>query len=350
VKSNLRKLVITGGAGFIGSNFTRYFLEHNPDYEVVNLDKLTYAGNLENTRDFENHPRYRFVKGDIGDKALVEEVLKGATALINFAAETHVDRSLHNAEIFITTDILGLYCLLETARKHHLEKFVQISTDEVYGDILYGSAKESDPLRPSNPYSASKAGADLMALAYARTYKTPLIIIRSSNNFGPFQYPEKLIPLFITNALEGKKLPLYGDGKNIRDWLYVKDNCAAINKIFLLGKMGEIYNVGGGSEVQNIEVAKLILALLNKNDDLIEYVADRPGHDQRYSLDSAKVKTELNWQPQCDFKTALEETVRWYQENDGWWRSIKENQPAFGDFYRKNYDFPKSSRKTKTDD
>lgn len=332
-----KKLVVTGGAGFIGSNFIRHFIQKNEDYEILNLDKLTYAGNLANTEDFARLKNYQFVKGDIADKKTVFECLRAAEAVINFAAETHVDRSIHGAEVFLKTDILGVYNLLEAVRKFNIKKFVQISTDEVYGDILYGSAKENDSARPSNPYSASKAGADLLVLSYWRTYKTPVIIIRSTNNFGPYQYPEKLIPLFITNALENKQLPLYGEGKNIRNWIYVKDNCEAIELILKNGRTGEIYNVGGASEISNIEITKMILELLGKPETLITFVKDRPGHDQRYSLDSAKVKSEFNWSAKFDFKTALAETVKWYQENSSWWQKIKEENQEYQEFYQKHY-------------
>lgn len=339
MKPKTKKIVVTGGAGFIGSNFVRHFLGNpdNEEYKVLNLDKLTYAGNLENTRDFENHERYQFVKGDICDPKLVEDCLKGAEAVINFAAETHVDRSILGSEVFIKTDVLGIYNLLEAAKKRGLKKFIQISTDEVYGDILFGSAKESDPLRPSNPYSASKAAGDLLALSYYRTYGIPVTVIRSSNNFGPYQHPEKLIPLFITNALENNSLPLYGEGKNVRDWLYVKDNCQAIELVFKKGRLGEVYNVGGGNEIANLEVTKLILIFLKKPESLISYIHDRPGHDLRYALDTTKMKNEFGWQPQSGFKQALEETVKWYQKNEAWWQKIRQNNREHQEFYQKQY-------------
>lgn len=316
------KLLITGGAGFIGSNFIQHMLRKYPDYEIVNLDKLTYAGNLENLRDVENDPRYRFVKGDICDPQIVNELVPQCDVVVNFAAESHVDRSILDPRSFVITDVVGTQTLLEAAREHKTSLFVQIGTDESYGSIDQGSFKEEDPLRPNSPYSASKAGADLLVRAYHVTYGVPTLITRSSNNFGPYQYPEKLISLFITNALEDKKLPLYGDGQNIRDWIYVRDNCEAIDIIIHKGKPGEIYNVGAGNEIPNIEIAHRILNILGKPEDLTEYVEDRPGHDRRYSLDFTKTKT-LGWEPRYKFDEALEETVAWYRENEWWWRPLK---------------------------
>lgn len=328
--------MITGGAGFIGSNFIHYLLSRYKDIEVVNLDKLTYAGNLDNLKDVADDPRYRFVKGDICDRKIVSEVISGCELVVHFAAETHVDRSILEAGSFITTDVYGTYVLLEEAKKARVKRFIHISTDEVYGSVEEGFSREDDPLKPSNPYSASKAGADRLAYSFFVTYHLPVIIVRASNNFGPYQYPEKIIPLFITNAIDDLILPLYGDGKNIRDWLYVEDHCRAIDLLIEKGKEGEVYNVGGGNLLPNIELTRRILAILGKPETLIRYVADRPGHDRRYALDTTKIK-KLGWEPAHSFDEALKATVRWYQENEPWWRKIKENSPAFKEFYQRWY-------------
>jgi len=332
----MRKILITGGAGFIGSNFIHYLLSRYKDIEVVNLDKLTYAGNLDNLKDVADDPRYRFVKGDICDRKIVSEVISGCELVVHFAAETHVDRSILEAGSFITTDVYGTYVLLEEAKKAGVKRFIHISTDEVYGNVEEGFSREDDPLKPSNPYSASKAGADRLAYSFFVTYHLPVIIVRASNNFGPYQYPEKIIPLFITNAIDDLILPLYGDGKNIRDWLYVEDHCRAIDLLIEKGKEGEVYNVGGGNLLPNIELTRRILAILGKPETLIRYVADRPGHDRRYALDTTKIK-KLGWEPAHSFDEALKATVRWYQENEPWWRKIKENSPAFKEFYQRWY-------------
>lgn len=330
------KILVTGGAGFIGSNFIRYILKNYIDYEIVNLDKLTYAGNLENLRDIENDPRYSFIKGDICDKDVVNSLVKGVEAIINFAAETHVDRSILHPGEFIKTDVYGTYVLLEAVKANNIPRYIQISTDEVYGSIEEGSFKETDPLNPSSPYSASKAGADLLVLSYRVTYGLPVIITRSSNNFGSYQYPEKFIPLFITNALEDRELPLYGDGKNIRDWIYVIDNCKAIDIILHRGVAGEIYNIGGGSEIDNITITRKILQITARSESLIKMVKDRPGHDRRYSLNCDKIK-KLGWHPEYEFDAALEETVKWYRNNEKWWKEIKERQKEFREFYARQY-------------
>lgn len=328
------RVLITGGAGFIGSNFIRHILKKYPDYEIVNLDKLTYAGNLENLIDIKEKPNYRFIKGDICDEKTVDSVVKeGVDAILNFAAESHVDRSILGPESFIKTDIYGTYTLLEAARKYKIKRYIQISTDEVYGSIEKGSFRETDPLNPSSPYAASKASADLLCLSYFTTYQLPVIITRSSNNYGPYQFPEKLIPLFITNALENKSLPLYGDGLNVRDWLYVLDNCQAIDLILHKGEIGEIYNVGADNERTNIEITKAILKILEKGENRIKRVKDRPGHDQRYSLDSTKIR-ELGWKPEYNFEKALKETVDWYRNKKSWWRKLKEKAE---EFYKKQY-------------
>jgi dTDP-glucose 4,6-dehydratase len=310
------KLLVTGGSGFIGSNFIRHVLTAHPDDNVVNLDKLTYAGNPANLKDVERDPRYAFVHGDICDAKLVRDVAKGVDAVINLAASTHVDRSLMEPDEFLRTDVFGVFTLLEAVKDLKIPRLLHISTDEVYGSVERGSSRESDPLRPSNPYSASKAGGDLLALAYWQTHRTPVLITRSSNNFGPSQYPEKVIPLFITNALEDKPVPLYGDGRNVRDWLYVLDNCTAIDLVLRRGKDGEVYNIGGGHEVENIVLTRQILHLTGKPETLIQPVRDRPGHDRRYSLDSKKVQ-QLGWAPRHKFGDALAATVAWYREN-GW--------------------------------
>jgi len=328
------KLLVTGGAGFIGSNFIRHVLRAHPGDTVVNLDKLTYAGNLANLADVAGDPRYAFVHGDICDAKLVREVAAGVDAIVSFAACSHVDRSLSEPEEFLHTDVFGVFTLLEAVRELRIPRFVQISTDEVYGSVETGSSVETDPLRPSNPYSAAKAGGDLLALAYFTTHRTPVLVTRSSNNFGPYQYPEKVIPLFVTNALDDEPLPLYGDGRNVRDWLYVLDNCEAIDLVLRRGREGEVYNIGGGHEVENLALTREILRLTGKPESLIRLVQDRPGHDRRYSLDSSKVM-RLGWRPRHAFADALAATVRWYRENEAWWRPLKSGE--FRAFYRRQY-------------
>jgi dTDP-glucose 4,6-dehydratase len=315
-------LLVTGGAGFIGSNFIRHILTAYPEYRVTNLDKLTYAGNLENLRDIEDDKRYRFVKGDICDRAAVDELAPDVDVIVNFAAETHVDRSITGPEPFVKTDIFGTLILLEAAKKYNHKKYVQISTDEVYGSILEGSFTEESPLRPNSPYSASKTGADLLVRSFFVTFGLPVVITRSSNNFGPYQYPEKVIPLFVTNAFDDIPVPLYGDGLNVRDWLYVLDNCRAIDLALHAGEPGEVYNIGGGYEIPNIELTKKIIELCGKDESLIKHVPDRLGHDRRYSLDCAKIAA-LGWKPQADFDTELAQTVTWYKNNRAWWEKLK---------------------------
>ncbi len=318
----MKRLLVTGGAGFIGSNFIRYILDKYDDYRIMNLDKLTYCGNKDNLKDIERNKNYEFVKGDIADAKLADSLVKGCDAILNFAAETHVDRSIVDASSFVTTNVFGAYTLLEAAKRHSVKLFVQISTDEVYGSISEGSFKENDPLRPNSPYSATKASADLLARSYFVTYRLPVVITRSSNNFGPYQYPEKIMPLFITNALEGKRLPVYADGMNVRDWLYVMDNCEAIDAVMHKGVPGEVYNIGGGHEITNLKLTHAILGIMGKDKRLIEFVKDRPGHDKRYALDIAKIRS-LGWAPAHDFKKALAETVKWYEENISWWERLK---------------------------
>ena len=334
----LNKLLVTGGAGFIGSNFIHYLLNKYPDCQVINLDKLTYAGNLDNLRDIENDDRYSFFKQDIASPAVFDLLAENPVdAIINFAAETHVDRAIESPRDFIQTDVVGTQNLLEAARKFEIPRYVQISTDEVYGSIQEGSFSEESPLSPSNPYSASKAGGDLQVLGYVKTYGLPALITRSSNNFGPYQYPEKVIPLFVTNLLEGRKVPLYGDGQNVRDWLFVRDNCTAIDLVLRQGEVGETYNIGGDNERTNLEITKIILEECGYGEEMIEFVQDRPGHDRRYSLDCRKIQ-RLGWQPETDppatplresgalrtsFESALRETVTWYKDNRWWWEKIK---------------------------
>jgi len=327
------KLLVTGCCGFIGSNFVRHMLKKYPAYKIINLDKLTYAGNPENLKDIENNPNYEFVEGDICDREIVEKTAKGCDAIINFAAETHVDKSIGDPESFIKTDIFGTHNLLEVARELKI-KFLQISTDEVYGSIEEGSFTEESPLKPSSPYSASKTGADMLVLSYFVTYGMHVMVTRSSNNFGPYQYPEKLIPLFITNAIENKELPIYGDGTQVRDWLFVEDNCTAIDTVLHKGKAGEIYNIGADNERTNMEITKLILKKLGKTEKLIQYVKDRPGHDRRYSVDSSKIKS-LGWKTAFNFDKAMDITVNWYKNNPEWWTKLKSGE--FLEYYKRHY-------------
>jgi len=318
------KILVTGGAGFIGSNFIRHILAKYKSYKIINLDKLAYAGNTENLKDLKRNHRYRFIKGDICDKKLVESILsRKVSAIINFAAQTHVDRSIKDSSPFVKTNIEGVRILLEAGRKFNIKRFVQISTDEVYGDIKRGFSKEGDSLFPNSPYAASKAAADLLCHAYYRTYRVPVIITRSSNNIGPWQYPEKVVPLFITNLIEKKKLPLYGDGKNIRDWIYVEDNCRGIDCAFQKGRAGEVYNIGEGNQVRNINLAESILKEFKLSKDWIKYVTDRPGHDRRYALNSNKIR-KLGFKPRYNFNKMLKKTIAWYKKNGWWWIPLKE--------------------------
>jgi len=328
------RLLVTGGCGFIGSNFIRYVLTEHPDDRVVNLDKLTYAGNPANLADFEHDARYAFVQGDIADAELVRDVARGVDAIVNFAAPSHVDRSILDADEFLRTNVLGVRVLLDAVRTLGVPRLLHVSTDEVYGSIATGAATEASPLRPSNPYSAAKAGGDLLALAYWNTHGVPVVVTRSSNNFGPYQYPEKLIPLFITNALENQPLPVYGDGLQVRDWIYVLDNCAAIDLVLRTGRDGEVYNIAGGHEVANATVTREILRWLGKPESLVQMVADRPGHDRRYALDATKL-ARLGWAPRYPFASALESTVRWYREHDAWWRPLKSGD--FRAYYERQY-------------
>jgi len=332
-----KTILVTGGAGFIGSNLIHYLLEKFSEIKIINLDKLTYAGNLDNLRDVETDPRYEFIQGDIRDRALVAKVMPKVQGIIHLAAETHVDRSILDAGEFVLTDVFGTFVLLDVARQiGQLEFFLHVSTDEVYGSRETGYFSEDDALNPSSPYAASKAGADRLAHAYWVTYRLPVIIVRPSNNYGPYQYPEKFIPLFITNALEGKTLPLYGTGENVRDWLFVEDHCRALELVIKKGKIGEVYNIGANNEIPNIKVARQITQHLGKSEDLIKLVKDRPGHDQRYALDCQKIR-RLGWAPQVSFEEGLQRTVEWYCQHEEWWRKIKEKSSDYRRFYKQYY-------------
>ena len=319
------KLLVTGGAGFIGSNFIHYMLKKYPDYEIINLDLLTYAGNLENLKDLEENPRYSFVRGDICDAKLVESLVSGCDMIVHFAAESHVDRSILSSEAFIHTNVIGTHTLLEAARKAGNLRFHHVSTDEVFGSLGAKDApfNELTPYDPRSPYSASKASSDHLVRAYFHTHGLPITISNCSNNYGPYHFPEKLIPLFITNLMENKKIPLYGDGLQIRDWLYVEDHCRAIDVIIHEGKIGETYCVGGNSEKTNKEITDKILEMMGKGEEMIEFAPDRLGHDRRYAIDASKIKKELDWKPKVSFEEGLQKTVEWYRKNEEWWRNIK---------------------------
>jgi dTDP-glucose 4,6-dehydratase len=332
------EVLVTGGAGFIGCNFVRYALARHQDWRVTTLDKLTYAGRRENLHDVMNHPRHVFVHGDIADAPVSGPLVEQSALVVHFAAETHVDRSILAAGDFIRTDVEGTFVLLVAARRAaQLRRFVQISTDEVYGSVATGASRETDEIKPRNPYAASKAGADRLAYSYWATYGVPVLITRASNNYGPYQFPEKVIPLFVTNAIDDIPVPLYGDGRNVRDWLHVDDHCRAIDLLIDKGTDGEVYNIGGGNDVMNVDLTKRILATLGKPLSLIKPVADRPGHDRRYCLDTSKQHT-LGWAPQVAFETGLGDTVDWYRGNDWWWRPIKEQDPAFRSYYQAQYE------------
>jgi dTDP-glucose 4,6-dehydratase len=331
-------ILVTGGAGFIGSNFIKYMLSKYGNYRIINLDALTYAGNLENLKEVEKHPKYTFIKGSITDRALVDSIVAdGVTHIINFAAESHVDRSIENPGIFIETNIMGTQVLLDVAKKYKVEKYMQVSTDEVYGSLGdTGLFTEETALAPNSPYSASKTGADLLVRAYHETFGLPVNITRCSNNYGPYQFPEKLIPLMIANAYENKELPVYGDGKNVRDWLHVDDHCSAIDLVLHNGKSGEVYNIGGNNEKQNIEIIKLVLNYLDKPESLIKYVKDRPGHDRRYAIDSTKIQNELGWKPKYTFENGMEDTVKWYLNNKEWWDKVRSGE--YKEYYKNMYE------------
>ncbi|RPI06708.1 MAG: dTDP-glucose 4,6-dehydratase [Ignavibacteriae bacterium] len=336
-------LLVTGGAGFIGSNFIRSILEKYPEYRVINFDKLTYAGNLENLTGIDKDPRYAFEKGDICDKSRVQMciVRYEIDMIVHFAAESHVDRSILGAAEFVRTNVEGTNVLLEVVKEMKVKRFLHVSTDEVYGSLgATGLFTESTPLSPNSPYSASKASADLLSLAYQHTFGIPVVITRCSNNYGPYQFPEKLIPLMIANALNDKPLPVYGDGMNVRDWLHVKDHCSAIDTVLHRGRIGEVYNIGGNNEKPNIEIVRLILQNLGKPESLIRYVEDRPGHDRRYAIDSSKIQKEFGWQPAYSFESGIAETIKWYVENQQWWKRIISGE------YQKYYQLLYGGRET----
>jgi len=321
------KVLVTGGSGFIGSNFVRYILNKYSDIKVINVDALKYGSNPVNLKDIEDDERYSFISGDIADYELISKLIKDVDIIVNFAAETHVDRSISNPYLFLHSNVIGVFTILEALRKNNpYAKFVHISTDEVYGDILSGSFKEEDRLNPSSPYSASKAAADMFVLAYVRTYGLHAIITRCTNNYGPYQFPEKLIPKTIIRASMDLKIPIYGTGKNVRDWIYVLDHCEAIDLVMQKGEKGETYNISSGEEKTNLEVVKTILDLMGKDGSLIEFVEDRPGHDLRYSLDSSKIRKELGWKPKYDFEEGIRETVKWYLENEWWWKPLADEK------------------------
>jgi dTDP-glucose 4,6-dehydratase len=330
----MKKIVVTGGAGFIGSNFVRMLLRRRNAAKVIVLDKLTYAGNLVNLKGLEKDRRFKFIKGDICNAKLLDQILPGTDIIYNFAAETHVDRSILEAGSFVRTDVVGTYTLLQKTLEYKVPRFLQVSTDEVYGSVLKGSFKETDPIKPNSPYSASKAGADMLVRAFNKTYGLPALITRSSNNYGPYQHPEKFVPLFTTNAIEGMPLPLYGDGKNVRDWIYVEDNCRAIDLVGRKGKVGEVYNIGAGDEKTNIEIARKIVKLTGADPSLLTLVSDRPGHDRRYSVATRKIKA-LGWSKKTTYSEGMKKTVRWYQQNEDWWRPVREG--SFKKYYSKMY-------------
>lgn len=333
----MKNILVTGGAGFIGSAFVRYMVTKYPQYNIIVYDKLTYAGNLDNLLPVDDEPNYRFERGDIADEHTVEKVCRAylIDTVVNFAAESHVDRSILDPHAFVHTDVVGTYILLEMARKLGVRRFHQVSTDEVYGSIPTGYFKEGDPLEPNSPYAASKAGGELMVRAYHVTYGMHTTVTRGSNTFGPYQYPEKLAPFFVTEAIDDRALPLYGDGMQVRDWLYVDDHCEAVDVVLHKGAPGEIYNVGGENERYNLDVTRLILATLGKPESLIKYVEDRPGHDRRYALTNDKLRADLGWSPRAEFEQAMRETVQWYVHNEWWWRKIKSGE--YEEFYKKQY-------------
>jgi len=334
----MKNVLVTGGAGFIGSNFVNHLLEKRNDLKIINLDSLTYAGNLENLLQSEKNPNYNFIKGDITNREIVNSVFENYKIdnVIHFAAESHVDRSILGSEVFFNTNVMGTNVLLEAAKRFEVEKFVQVSTDEVYGSLgVTGKFSENTSIDPNSPYSSSKASADMMALAFQRTYGLPVVVTRCSNNYGPYQFPEKLIPLMILNSLNNKKLPVYGDGLNIRDWIYVIDHNKAVELVWEKGKVGDVYNIGADQEMTNIDIIKLILNYLNKSEDLIEFVKDRPGHDRRYAIDSTKIETELGWKPEYKFEKAIEKTIDWYLENKTWWERILSGE--YQKYYKLQY-------------
>ena len=333
------KLLVTGGAGFIGSNFIHYWIKNHPDDKIINLDVLTYAGNLENLADLENSGNYRFVKGDICDEDLVNSLVKGVDLIVHFAAESHVDRSILNSHDFIRTNVEGTRVLLDAAKNNKNIRFHHVSTDEVFGALGADDKpfSENTPYDPRSPYSASKAASDHLVRAYFYTHKLPITISNCSNNYGPYQFPEKLIPLFVTNLMENKRVPVYGKGENIRDWIHVDDHSRGVDMIIKKGRIGETYCLGGGNEMQNISITKKILALMDKSEEMIEYVEDRPGHDLRYAIDFFKAKNELNWEPEISFEEGLKDTIKWYKEHEGWWKKIKSGE--YLEYYEQQYGY-----------
>jgi len=334
----MKSVLVTGGAGFIGSNFVRYFLDAHPSVSLVNYDVLTYAGNLENLKDLESHPRYRFVRADICDRQAVDRALAehAVDTVVHFAAESHVDRSILGAGVFVQTNVAGTQTVLDACLQHGVMRFLHVSTDEVYGSLgPDGKFTESTPLHPNSPYAASKASSDLLVLAYHHTHGFPAVVTRCSNNYGPYQFPEKLIPLMIANALDGKPLPVYGQGTNVRDWLFVRDHCTAIDAVLQRGTLGEVYNIGGNNEWKNIDIVRLILKKLGKPESLISFVKDRPGHDLRYAIDASRMRDELGWVPSVTFDRGLDATVQWYVENETWWRRVMGGE--YRDYYREQY-------------
>ncbi len=333
------KLLVTGGAGFIGANFIHYWLRQHPEDQIINFDALTYAGNLENLKPVEENPNYSFVKGDICDRTAVDRVMTEVDTVVHFAAESHVDRSIQDAAPFVKTNVLGTQVLLESALKNGGKRFHHISTDEVFGALELGTSDKfhvDTPYNPRSPYSASKAGSDHLVRAYYTTYGLPITISNCSNNYGPYHFPEKLFPLAITNIIEGKKVPVYGDGQYVRDWLYVEDHCLAIDAILTKGQIGETYLIGGlTDDISNLDAIKKILTIMGKGEDMIEYVKDRPGHDRRYAIDWSRTKEQLGWEPQYDFETGIEKTIQWYRENESWWRDVKSG--AYQEYYQKQY-------------
>jgi dTDP-glucose 4,6-dehydratase len=335
----MRSLLVTGGAGFIGSNFVRYYLETHPGVRLVNFDKLTYAGNLDNLRDIAENADYVFVRGDICDRDEVLAVMKkyDTGTVVHFAAESHVDRSISGAAVFVTTNVLGTQVLLDAARERNVERFLHVSTDEVYGSLgAEGKFTESTPVHPNSPYAASKAASDLLVLAAVHTFGFPAVVTRCSNNYGPYQFPEKLIPLMIANAMDDRPLPVYGEGLNVRDWLYVRDHCTALDAVLERGRTGEVYNIGGNNECRNIDIVRLLLKKLRKPESLINYVKDRPGHDLRYAIDASKITEDLGWSPSVTFEQGLERTVEWYTAHEPWWRRIISG--AYKEYYRDMYE------------
>lgn len=328
------RLLVTGGAGFMGSNFIRYILATYQEYEVVNLDKLTYAGNLDNLKDIDGNPRYTFVRGDIADARCVDKLARETDVIINYAAETHVDRSIMEARDFAVTDVIGTLTLLEAVEKFKIPRMIQISTDEVFGSIEKGEFTEESPLLPNSPYSASKAGGDLLCRAFLKTYGTPVIVTHSCNFYGPYQYPEKVIPLFVTNIIEGKKVPLYGEGHNVREWIYTEDHCRAIDTLLHKGVTGEVYNIGTGEGISNLELTKIILREFGKDEQWIQRVKDRPGHDYRYSVNADRLRS-LGWKPSVKFEEGIRKTIHWYQDNAWWWKKLKDE--GYKEYYRKQY-------------